>query len=204
MTDSQQLGLRARRRFETHREVQAALLSLLEERALSDVTVAEVAERAGISPRTFFRYFESKEAALLPGTAEVEQILKGLTFTRGGSVDVYKELLRQLRSHFDRAHIPDQDVYLQVQRLMESEPTLRRYVGAQEMWFVDELTRVVGDQSGLPPMEAGVVAESALAVWRITWREWGVALGRGKRQDPAKIFDEVLDSFSGLSSSAIR
>lgn len=204
MTDSQQLGLRARRRFETHKEVQAALLSLLRERPLSDVTVAEISERAGISPRTFFRYFESKEAALLPGTAEVEQILGGISLNPGTAAEVHKELLSQLRTHFDRAHIPNQDVYLQVQALMDSEPSLRKYVGAQEMWFVDELTRIVSLHSQLSPMMSSVVAESALAVWRITWREWGTALGRGRKKDLAQIFDEVAELFGTLGSAVLN
>ena len=58
-------GLRERKkraaRIETHR----AALELVAERGLGGVTVEMIAERAGISPRTFFNHWATKEAALL-------------------------------------------------------------------------------------------------------------------------------------------
>ncbi|MCM6776757.1 TetR family transcriptional regulator [Nocardia sp. CDC159] len=57
--------LRARRRAQTLDEIHRAAVSLSEQRGFDNVTVDEIAARAGVSPRTFFRYFPTKESAVL-------------------------------------------------------------------------------------------------------------------------------------------
>src|SRR5690606_34331407 len=63
-------GLRARNRDRNRAEVAAVALDLFDRRGFDEVTVDEIAEAAGISRRTFFRYFESKEDAALPAEEE--------------------------------------------------------------------------------------------------------------------------------------
>jgi AcrR family transcriptional regulator len=57
------VGLRERRRLETTREISDAALDLFERQGVHATTVDEIAHAAGISPRTFFRYFATKEQA---------------------------------------------------------------------------------------------------------------------------------------------
>jgi AcrR family transcriptional regulator len=57
-------GLRERKKAETREALRAAAIQLLLERGPSAVTVNDICETARVSVRTFFNYFESKEAAL--------------------------------------------------------------------------------------------------------------------------------------------
>ncbi len=83
--------LRERRRQSTRRDISDTAIELVLDRGLDDVTVDDIAHAAGVSPRTFFNYFASKKAALVPGpeplsaddveqfvTAQDEPILDGL------------------------------------------------------------------------------------------------------------------------------
>ncbi|MHB1583183.1 MAG: TetR family transcriptional regulator [Acidimicrobiales bacterium] len=56
--------LRARRAAMVVGEVEAVALRLFEKRTLDDVTVEEIATAAHISPRTFYRYFRTKDDVL--------------------------------------------------------------------------------------------------------------------------------------------
>lgn len=68
---SDELGLRARKRLATRREIQRAVLTLCAQRGIDKVTVEEISRFAEISPRTFFNYFASKDSALVGDELEL-------------------------------------------------------------------------------------------------------------------------------------
>ncbi|MBF6351992.1 MULTISPECIES: TetR/AcrR family transcriptional regulator [Nocardia] len=63
--DSPPLDLRARRRNATRIEIREAALALFERQGVDRTTSEEIARAAGISQRTFFRYFATKEECVL-------------------------------------------------------------------------------------------------------------------------------------------
>lgn len=59
------VSLRERKRTDTYRALHDAAAELVLDRGLQNVTVDEIAEQAGVSQRTFFNYFPTKEDAVL-------------------------------------------------------------------------------------------------------------------------------------------
>ncbi|MGV8881005.1 MAG: TetR family transcriptional regulator [Rhodoglobus sp.] len=81
--DVEQPGLRERKRLATKRAIQLAVIDLVGERGMDGVTIDEISRVADVSPRTFFNYFPSKEAALLgdppvmPDNELIEEFVNG-------------------------------------------------------------------------------------------------------------------------------
>jgi len=70
------LGLRERKKLQTRQAIVVSALRLFSERGYRAVTVADIADAANVSPRTFFSYFPSKEDLLLvDADARMEEAL---------------------------------------------------------------------------------------------------------------------------------
>jgi AcrR family transcriptional regulator len=65
-------GRRQRKRRSTREALIAAALDLFEEHGFAATTIDDITERADVARRTFFRYFASKDAVLLPHPSEYE------------------------------------------------------------------------------------------------------------------------------------
>lgn len=62
-------GLRRRKKEQTRNRLREGAAELFAARGFAGTTVADIAACANVSERTFFRYFDSKEALLLPDMA---------------------------------------------------------------------------------------------------------------------------------------
>jgi AcrR family transcriptional regulator len=60
------MGLRERKRQQTRQELIGSAMRLFEEKGYEQTTVAEIAAAAGVSTKTFFNYFASKDEVLFP------------------------------------------------------------------------------------------------------------------------------------------
>ncbi len=70
---------RERKKLATRRSLRRAALDLVAERGFAHVTIEDIAEAADVSPRTFFNYFPSKEAALFGTDPERIPVLRERT-----------------------------------------------------------------------------------------------------------------------------
>ena len=69
---------RAEQKTRTRRALAQAARELIGEQGYRDTTVEQIAERVGVSARTFFRHFPTKEAALFAKVEEMAEVLTGI------------------------------------------------------------------------------------------------------------------------------
>lgn len=99
--ETAELGLRERKRLATRRAIQVAAVRLVAENGLDRLTVDEIGRVADISPRTFFNYFPTKEAAIvgdsptLPDEAFVVDFVEGGGPLLGALADLFTEAMER-------------------------------------------------------------------------------------------------------------
>jgi AcrR family transcriptional regulator len=96
---AQSIGLRERKRRATSRTIHFTVLQLAAQRGLEQVTVDEISRAADISPRTFFNYFPSKEAAMVgENPLQVEPHVIEAFVEAGPDIDIVEGLLEVIQT----------------------------------------------------------------------------------------------------------
>ncbi|WP_234986637.1 TetR/AcrR family transcriptional regulator [Demequina sp. NBRC 110055] len=116
-------GRRERKLREAKLATQRAGLELCAEHGYAAVTVEMIADRAGISPRTFYNYFPSREAALL-GEAKptpTEEALE-VFIARDDCSDV--EAFALMMAQAWAASEPDRDLFRLRRAVIDANPEL--------------------------------------------------------------------------------
>ncbi|MEV7973523.1 helix-turn-helix domain-containing protein [Cellulomonas sp. NPDC089187] len=169
MDDAPQ-DLRARRHAATHQEIHRAALDLFEQQGVRETTVQQIADRAGISTRTFFRHFTSKEQAALPGQRRLRQAIDGLDVPADATLP---DLLSAVESTAAAAMSAGDEEARRLARLLAAEPDLRGLAAAQERQLAQRLrARLTALRPELDPRTLLVLAEVAVAVWNALWARW--------------------------------
>jgi AcrR family transcriptional regulator len=151
--------------------LQAAALALFQERGYHDVTVAEIAERAGLTRRTFFNHFADKREIFFAGAAvfrdavvnylaKVEQGVDPLdaaaTALTNAGIDIgdYREYAAALRA------------------IVDSSAEMRERELAKMADITDVLTKGLQARD-LDRRSAWLVASCAVAAYQDAWQLWG-------------------------------
>lgn len=82
---------------EARRRLQQAALELYRERGFDQTTAAEIAARAGVNERTFFRHFPDKREVLFDGEADLRASLMQLVAEAPDGLEPFEVLLWAFR-----------------------------------------------------------------------------------------------------------
>jgi AcrR family transcriptional regulator len=127
-------GLRERKKARTREAIIEAALDMFERQGFDATTVEDIAAAAEVSPRTFFRYFDSKLDLVMARNTAKESHIAPLLAARPadeGPLEALRQVLQELMG--DR--LADPSVVREFQVLMNS-PTLRDK--AREHFFEEE------------------------------------------------------------------
>ncbi len=147
-----------------------AALALYLERGFEQTMVADIAERAGVTARTFFRYFTDKREVLFDGASEmVETSLAALeaapatASTMEVVVIALDAAADMLRGHRELAQRRNAVIMANVD-LRERELIKFAHMSAA---VADGLRR-----RGVDETEASLAAETGTAVYRVAFQRW--------------------------------
>lgn len=186
-----EVSLAQRKRQLVANELTEAALQLLALRGFDAVTVDEIVAAAGVSKRTFFRYFASKEDVVVQFLAGMGTGMHAELASRPAGEPPSVALrhavwaaMSACADHSERA--------LRVVRLILRTPALRaRFLEHQARWR-DDLAAELARRAGLdaesdlyPRLAAGM----ALAAFDTVLQRWS---GSGGAEDPAALTDRAF------------
>jgi AcrR family transcriptional regulator len=179
-----------RRRRLMREELGRIAIGLFAERGFDSVTVDDIVAAAGTSPRTFFRYFATKDEVVLDYERRVqERLVVALEARPSGEGAV--EALRQAYIATSRVAPADRERVLQRGRILESAPALRARVNGERVADDQPLLDNVADRLGTDThdVRVRVIVAAMGAVAASEFRAWVDGGGRG---DPAKSISAAL------------
>jgi AcrR family transcriptional regulator len=182
-------GLRERTRRAVRAELADIALGLFAERGFDQTTVDEIAGAAGLTKRSFFRYFPAKEDAVFGGIDVTgEQVVEGIR-ARPTDEDPWQSLHQVLRQWQQQIHASEQA--LTSLRLIESTPSLRARLHQKRAQWRQQVSDALRDRpgAGLDPFTADLLTNAATAVLDTVSQEW---LRTGGTADRAALLDRAF------------
>jgi len=188
-------GLRARKKAETRRALASAALRLAQELGPDGVTVDAITEASGVSPRTFFNYFASKDDAIVDIAAAESSELLGDLQARPPEETPLDALRGMALAAVPRLEATADELWARHQ-LIQHHPHLAVRRAARfaevERDLADEIGRRTGHDVGRDLLPALVVA-AAVAALRVSLAVWNE---RERTEPLAAIVDEAFDELA--------
>ena len=174
---------------EARRRLQQAALELFRERGFDRTTTAEIATRAGVNERTYFRHFADKREVLFDGEDDLRASLTQAVAEAPSGLPPFEVLLHAFR-RTGRALDANRPFAEPRSEVIAATPALRE----RELTKHAALTDVVAEalrQRDVPDRLAGLAAQTGWATYRQAVRAWTKDPARGLDAHLAQAFDDL-------------
>ncbi|MEV4349669.1 TetR family transcriptional regulator [Actinoplanes sp. NPDC049596] len=155
---------------DARRRLQQAALDLYRERGFDRTTAADIAERAGVNARTFFRHFPDKREVLFDGEADLRSALVRSVSEASEGLGPVEVLLYAFRQC---AHLLEDDRAFSEPRLalIAETPTLRERDLAKGAAMAAALAEAL-QHRGVDERQAGLAAHVGWATFHHAAQNW--------------------------------
>ncbi len=170
-----QMSLRERRRRQTSADIRDAAVRLAGERGFDKVTIEEICVAAGISTRTFFNYFPTKESAIAYGPSDIPAELAEEFIAAGPApYPVVLAELITLAAHHLRDMPPKREQASGMLELAKTTPAVLAAFLAELERFQNQLTDIVARRQAMRPDDEipALIAALALTAVRSGIERW--------------------------------
>ncbi|MEV4107334.1 TetR family transcriptional regulator [Nonomuraea sp. NPDC049695] len=150
------MGLRERKKEKTRLAILDAALELFLEQGYESTTVEQIAGAVEISPRTFFRYFTSKDHLVLWFHDHGEEIMLETLGSRPADEPAFTSLMHAVRAvlHDVESSTPEEtERFLKLRRLLDAQPRLVGLSVARGATTERNLVEAVAARRGVNPDE---------------------------------------------------
>jgi AcrR family transcriptional regulator len=173
-----------------------AALALYGERGFDNTTVEEIAECAGLTKRTFFRYFADKREVLFDGAQLLEQrFVDGVVGAPASAapLDAVAAGLEGIAPFFAERR----EFAARRQQVIAANPELLE----RELIKMASLSRAVADalrRRGVEDTTATLTAEAGISVFRVAFERW---VDEANRRPLLDLMRESLEELRALAAA---
>jgi AcrR family transcriptional regulator len=182
-------SLRDRKKDRTRRTIQAEALRLFAEKGFQATTIEEIAAAAEVAPRTFFRYFPTKEEVVF--WSEYQPMLAGFVAARPGDEPAVEALRHGVVDGLAAFYDQDGERLLERIKLTFRTPALHPRLRQQQADWAVGVAAILADRLGARPddLEVRAVAAAVAAALFVAIEEWQARDGQG---DLGTLIDRAL------------
>jgi AcrR family transcriptional regulator len=176
--------------------LQQAALTLYGERGFDNTTVAEIAEHAGLTKRTFFRYFADKREVLFWGAKALEELFVTEVAAAPDSaapLDAVTVALDAAAAMFEERR----EFAARRQQIIAANPELQE----RELIKLASLAEAVAQalrRRGVVDPAATLTAEAGITVFRVAFERW---VDPGNREDLRHVIRESLEELRAVTAA---
>jgi AcrR family transcriptional regulator len=162
-------GLRQRKKIATREAISAAALRLALDRGPENVRVDDIAEAAGVSPRTYNNYFSSREQAIVAAiSAERGLRIAAALRERPRDEPLARAAIEAVVEQYVAEAEPGSDAF----RLLTSAPSLRAEFLGTVSAIEEPLAGAIAERTGIDELRAAVLAAALSAAARVAAGRW--------------------------------
>jgi AcrR family transcriptional regulator len=146
-----------------------AAMELYHERGFEATTVAEIAKRAGLTERTFFRYFSDKREVLFSGTEVLRDVLAGKVEEAPAPASPFEAVggaLVEVSEAFD-----DRSFARQRRAIIVANPELQERELSKLATWASAMAAALR-RRGVGDPAAALAAEAGMAVFKVAFDRW--------------------------------
>jgi AcrR family transcriptional regulator len=172
-----------------------AAFALYRERGFEQTTVAEIAERAGLTERTFFRHFADKREVLFAGAAALQELLVSTVAKAPPSLAPIDAAIDGLAAA--GAFIQEGgELAQQRQAIIAASAELRERELIKLASLAAALAKALRGR-GVEDPAASLTAEAGIAIFKIAFERW---VRETKRQDLPQLIRESLAELQAVTA----
>jgi AcrR family transcriptional regulator len=162
-------SLRERKKIATREAISAAALRLALEHGPENVRVDDIAEAAGVSPRTYNNYFSSREQAIVAAIS-AERALRIAAALRDRPAD--ESLAEAVVAAVVEQYVAEAEPGSEAFALLTSAPALRTEFLASVAAIEQPLATAIAERTGADELQATVLAAAVSAAARVAAGRW--------------------------------
>ncbi|MFB6836646.1 TetR family transcriptional regulator [Streptomyces sp. NPDC056361] len=194
MTTRPETSLAQRKRQLVASELTEAALQLFAHKGFDAVTVDEVATTVGVSKRTFFRYFASKDDVVVQFLAGMGADMREGLAARPAGERPSEALLHAVSVPLAACGDHAERVLPVVRLILRTPSLLARFLEHQAQWR-EELTGELGSRLGLDPeadLYPRLAAGMALTAFDAVLRRWSAGQAAEAASDPGALIGQAF------------